>query len=273
MAVLQFVSENLVMNRLETALQQARLTDGMRHPVLPPYSARTVNQRAFGIHEFTASHWVSCAMCVIVLLHPKSLQLKVLASKPLNLGRDCAHILCPPFDEPVPRGAQVIAFIGGHETVSTLTVELLDSVAACVQNGGIFLILDNVTRPFGIPVARQHHLSKGHGCSSLVASFLSQIPLRVDADDRERITPRQALAAALAPGVRTIVYSEKVHPEKKLCSTSCQHIVGSYRGQITKTNERACLLCKFHDVDQPIAASVRFGKGSMLHVVLTLGNS
>ena len=192
------------------------------------------------------------------------------ASKPLNLAHDVAHILCPPFNEPVPLCAHVIVFIGGHETVATLNVEILESVTACVQNGGVFLILDNVTRPYGIPVARQHHLSKSH-CSASVASFLSQIPLRVDADDRERMTPRQALAASLAPGVRTIVYSEKVHPEK-ICSISCQHIVGSFRGQITKTHERSCLLCKFHDGDQPLAASIRFGKGSILHVVLTLGN-
>ena len=201
--------------------------------------------------------------------------MKVFASKHLSLTRDDVHVLSLPF-EAVPTTAQMILFIGGHDALATLKVELLESIAACVENGGVLLLLDNVTQPFGIPVARQHHLSSSRGCCSSAASLLSRIPLRVDANGRDRLTPRQALAATLAPGVRTIVYSKKLHLES-LCSTSCQQIVGSFHGQVTKNNENACLLCEFHDGGlsgcQPLAASNRCGKGSILHVVLTLGES
>lgn len=202
--------------------------------------------------------------------------MKVFASKPLSFSQDDVHILSPPYIETVPLSAQVVLFIGEHETLTTLQVELLESVAACVESGGILLLLDNVTRPHGVPVVRHHHLSSSRsGCSSVV-SLLSQLPLRVDANGRDRITPRQALASALAPGIRTILYSKKLHLETT-CSTSCQQIVGSFHGQVTKKNENVCLLCEFHDTGlsscQPLAASIRFGKGSILHVVLTLGNS
>ncbi len=201
--------------------------------------------------------------------------MKVFASKHLSLTRDDVHVLSLPF-EPVPTTAQIILFIGGHDALATLKVELLASIAASVENGGVLILLDNVTQPYGIPVAWQHDLSSSRGCCSSAASLLSQIPLRVDANGRDRLTPRQALAATLAPGVRTIIYSKKLHLET-LCSTSCQQIVGSFHGQVTKKNANACLLCEFHDGGlsgcQPLAASIRYGKGSILHVVLTLGES
>jgi hypothetical protein len=56
------------MNRLENALQQARILDGLRHPVVHPCSARAVSQRAFGIHEFTASHWVNFFVAQLLVL-------------------------------------------------------------------------------------------------------------------------------------------------------------------------------------------------------------
>ena len=291
------------MYRLENALQQARLSDGLRQPFLPPYSARSMNQKAFGIHEFTASHWVryrcpfgcmatsknqpmceraTCQHVAYLVKYGRrlpivtSLQLKVFASKPLKLGHDDVHILCPPFSELVPVLSKTILLIGGHDTLETMKIEILESVATCVESGGVLLLLENVSRPSGIPVARQHHLSS---CvSPLVTHLMSQIPLRVDGNGRDRLTPRQALAATLAPGTRTILYSKKLHPETS-CSTSCQRIVGSFHGQVSKTNEQVCILCEFHNEvlsgrgsRQPLAASIRIGKGCILHVALTLGN-
>lgn len=186
------------------------------------------------------------------------------------------HALSPPFNEPVPLNALIILFIGGHDALAMLTSEILESVATCVENGGILILMDSVARQHGIPVPRQHHLSSSRGNSSSVMSLLSQLPLRVDVQGVDRMTPRQALAATLAPAVRTILYSKKMHPET-LCCTSCQQLVGSFHGQVTKTSERVCVLCEFHDAGlsgcQPLAASARFGKGSILHIVLTLGNT
>jgi hypothetical protein len=61
------------MNRLENAFQQARLLDGLIHPAMHPCSARVVSQRAFGIHEFTASHWVGSDRALICDAHDISL--------------------------------------------------------------------------------------------------------------------------------------------------------------------------------------------------------
>lgn len=201
--------------------------------------------------------------------------MKVFASKPLGLGLDHIHSLCPQVSEPVPMNAQIVFIIGGHDALEMLEIEVLESVAACVENGGILILMDSVVRQFGIPVPRKHNFSSSRGKSSSVSLLLSQLPLRVDAQGVERFTPRQALSATLAPAVRTILYSKKMHPAT-LCCTSCQQIVGSFRGQVVKTNERGCLLCEFHDAGlstcQPLAASVRFGKGSILQIVLTLGD-
>ena len=203
-------------------------------------------------------------------------QLKVFSSKPLGLASDQTHTLCPPFSEQVPLSAQIILFIGAHENLAMLPMEILESVAACVENGGVFILMDGVTRQCGLPVPRQHRLSSSRGYSPLATSFLSQLPLKVDAKAADRITPRQALAATLAPGARTILYSKKLHPAT-LCCTSCQQIVGSFHGEVTKTSDRVCLLCEFHDGGmsgcQPLAASARFGKGSILHIALTLGDN
>lgn len=195
----------------------------------------------------------------------------MLASKPQSLGQDDAHILCPPFSEPVSQSAQVIVFIGGRESLANLKGDILNSVAACVENGGILLLLDNGSASFGVPLVRQHHVDSSCGRIPSVESLLSKIPLRAETDGRDRMTPRQAVAATLAPGVRTIIYSKKMHPEE-FCLTSSQRIVGSFSGQVTKANDNVCLLCEFHDNGrQPLAASNRFGKGSILHVVLNLG--
>ncbi len=217
------------------------------------------------------------AKCGCRLSNLTRLQVKVFASKPSKLGHDEVFTLCPPFNELVPVLSKIILLIGGHDTLETLKVEILESVAVCVEDGGVLLLLDNVSKTYGIPVARQHHLSNSSCFSPLVTHLMSKIPLRVDYNARDRLTPRQALAATLAPGTRTILYSKKLHLET-LCSTSCQQIVGSFHGQVTKTNEQVCILCEFHnDVlsgrnsRQPLAASVRIGKGSILHVALTLG--